>query len=240
MMSESLPFVDVESNYLQVLEKIEKSAKISGRDGSEINLVGVTKRIPLDRIKLALDAGLGIVGEITGTQLKKKLPIIRKYSPTAKVHIVSQMQSNKVKFSVERCDLIQSVRREKILAMINTYAENVDIVYPILLQVDFSSVVKKKGMDLKETLRFLKLTEYYANVEVEGIMTIAPLEYSNENSLLAKFFERTRTIFEQEIQPRIQHDKPILSMGMSNSYELAIEKGSNMVRVGTAVFGPRL
>jgi pyridoxal phosphate enzyme (YggS family) len=239
MMSESLPFIDVKSNYLKVLEKIDKSAKDSGRDEKDIRLVGVTKRIPLERIRPALDAGLETIGEITGTQLKKKLPIIRKYSSSAKVHIISHMQSNKVKFSVERCDLIQSVRREKILSMIDTYAQKVDIIYPILLQVDFSSVLKSKGMNQQETLRFLEIAENYPNVEIQGIMTIAPLEFMNEKSLLSKFFEKTKSVFDQEIKSKISCDFPILSMGMSSNYELAIEKGSTMIRVGTAIFGPR-
>ncbi|OLS32915.1 MAG: hypothetical protein HeimAB125_03980 [Candidatus Heimdallarchaeota archaeon AB_125] len=238
-MSESISFVDVESNYSQVLEKIDRSSRISGREESDIKLVGVTKRIPLERIKPALDAGLSIIGEITGTGLKKKLPSIRKYSSSAEVHIISYMQSNKVKFSVERCDLIQSVRREKILSMINNYSQKLDIIYPILLQVDFSSVIKKKGLNHQETIKFLEIVENYSSIEVQGIMTIAPFEYAKELSSLTKFFEKTNSIFREEIQPKITSDFPVLSMGMSSNYELAIEKGSNMIRVGTAIFGPR-
>ncbi len=239
-MSESLPFVDVKSNYLKVLDKIEKSAKISGRDETDIKLVGVTKRIPLERIRPALDAGLSIIGEITGTQLKKKLPSIRKYSTSVNIHIISNMQSNKVKFSVERCDLIQSVRREKILSMINYYAQKLDRIYPVLIQVDFSSILKKKGLNYQETLKLLGIAKNYSNVEVQGIMTIAPFEYSQEKTLLTKFFEKTRSFFEKEIKPLITCDVPILSMGMSSNFELAIEYGSNLVRIGTAIFGPRI
>ena len=240
MMSKSLPAIEVESNYSNVLENIHKSASFTGRDGSDISLVGVTKRIAFDRIKPALDAGLKIIGEIISTELKKKLLRIKEYSPSSKIHVVGQMQSNKVKYSVEHCNLIQSVQSSKILSLIDKYAQKLDLIYPILLQVDFSQVEKRKGLNQQEVIKYLEEIKKLNHIEVQGIMTIAPLEYELEEVSLSKFFERTNSIFQKEIKPRISVDSPVISMGMSSDYEIAIKHGSNMVRVGTAIFGSRI
>jgi len=235
------PFsVDVYSNYQDVLRRIEKSAQKSGREGSDISLVGVTKRIEMGRIQLAIDAGLKIIGEIVGTELKSKIQQIKDYSPSTKLHVVGRMQSNKVKFAVEKCDLIQSIQQEKILSLINKRALNQKKIYPILIQVDFSNVSSLKGLNVEETLKFLEISKNYSNVEIQGIMTIAPLEYESDQRVLRKLFSKTTEIFNNQIKPLLVIENPQISMGMSNDFDVAIEEGSTMVRIGTSIFGPRL
>ena len=234
------PFsVDVPSNYQEVLRRIDESARKSGRDGSEIQLVGVTKRIEMGRIQLAIDAGLKIIGEIVGTELKSKILQIKNYSPSTELHVVGRMQSNKVKFAVENCNLIQSVQQEKILSLINKRAISQNKIYPILLQVDFSDVEFLKGLNIKETLKLLDKVKDYSNVSVHGIMTIAPLELEKNQKILRKLFSKTTEIFENQIKPYLKIDDPQISMGMSNDFEVAIEEGATMVRIGTAIFGER-
>lgn len=239
-MNQSPLSLDIHSNYQDVLRRIDESAQKSGCDGSDISLVGVTKRIEMGRIKLAIDAGLKTIGEIVGTELKSKIFQIKDYSPSIELHIVGRLQSNKVKFAVENCDLIQSVQQEKILSLINKRALNQKKTYPILIQVDFSNVASLKGLNIDETLKFLEITNQYSNVIVAGIMTIAPLEFENDQQVLRKLFSKTARIFKNQIQPLLLIDDPVLSMGMSNDFEIAIEAGSNMVRIGTSIFGPRL
>jgi pyridoxal phosphate enzyme (YggS family) len=239
-MTQSPLSVDIPSNYQNVLRRIDESAKKSGRDGSEISLVGVTKRIEMGRIQLAIDAGLKIIGEVVGTELKTKILQIKNYSPSTELHVVGRMQSNKVKFAVENCNLIQSVQQEKILSLINKRAINQNKIYPILIQVDFSNVEFLKGLNIKETLKFLDKVKDYSNVCVHGIMTIAPLEFERDQKFLRKLFSKTTEIFENQIKPLLMIDNPQLSMGMSNDFDVAIEEGSNMVRIGTSIFGPRL
>jgi pyridoxal phosphate enzyme (YggS family) len=232
--------VDVAANYNNVLQRVENSAKISSRDGSNITVVGVSKRIELSRIKSAIDAGLKIVGEVAGTELKKKLPDIIRYSPSTEIQIVGHLQSNKIKYSVENCQLIQSIQSEKILILVNKFAQKQDKIYPIFLQVDFSNILKQKGLNLEETLKMLKLSDSLANVETRGIMTIAPLELEKDEHNLRKFFAKTHKIFQEKIRPKLSNTDVQLSMGMSNDFEIAIQEGSTMVRVGTAIFGPRM
>ena len=232
--------VDVAANYNNVLQKMGNSAKISSRDVLDITLVGVSKRIELSRIKSAIDAGLKIVGEVAGTELKKKLSDIRKYSPSTEIQIVGHLQSNKVKYSVENCQLIQSIQSEKILMLVNKFAQKKDVIYPIFLQVDFSNVLNPKGLNLKNTLKMLELSDSLTNVEAKGIMTIAPLELEKDEHNLRKFFAKTNKIFQENLKPKISDISAKLSMGMSNDFEIAIQEGSTMIRVGTAIFGPRL
>ncbi len=239
-MTQSPLSVDISSNYQDVLRRIDESAKKSGRDGSEISLVGVTKRIEMGRIQLAIDAGLKIIGEIVGTELKSKILQIKNYSPSTELHVVGRMQSNKVKFAVENCNLIQSVQKEKILSLINKRAVNQKKIYPILIQVDFSNVEFLKGLSIKETLKFLDIAKNYSNISVQGIMTIAPLQFESDQRILRKLFSKTAEIFKNQIEPLLMIDYPQLSMGMSNDFEVAIEEGATMIRVGTSIFGPRL
>ncbi|MHA1116269.1 MAG: YggS family pyridoxal phosphate-dependent enzyme [Candidatus Heimdallarchaeum aukensis] len=230
--------IDIVKNYNNVLSNIEKSAKKAGRDPSEITLVGVTKRIEIERIIPVLKEGLKIIGEIVGKELKQKIDVLKQNNAT--IHVIGKLQSNKVKFAVEKCDLVQSVHNEKILSLINKRAKMNKKVFPIFLQIDFSNLEVRKGLNLEETKKIIRLINTkYNNVEIQGFMTIAPLQYMENKKILAKFFQKTREYVDNELAPMIEYDNLQLSMGMTDAYQLAIENGSTMVRVGTAIFGPR-
>jgi len=239
-MSELPTENDVKSNYLELLTRVERSASLSRRDISDITVVGVTKRIGMERIKPAIDNGLKHLGEVISTELKTKVSEIRSYFPSAIIHVVGQMQSNKTKFAVEKCDLVQSIKSEKILELINKYAERRNKVYPVFLQVDFSGKDKLKGLSETELTKFLEFSQQFTSIEVQGLMTIAPLEFEADPKILRKYFSKTYRIFQEEFIPKIPKEEVFLSMGMSKDYEIAIEEGSNLIRVGTAIFGPRM
>ena len=230
---------EVKLNYHEVLRKVDESAKRSGRDFSDITVVGVTKRIEIERIKPAIDEGLTNLGEVIGTELKTKILEIRNYSPSTIIHVIGNMQSNKTKFAVEKCDLVQSVRTEKILELLNKYAQKNNKLFPIFLEIDFSGKEDLKGINKKQTLDFLKKAKNYHSIEVQGLMTIAPLEYENKPDSLRRFFSKTYEFYKTNFIPLIDKDETFLSMGMSSDFEIAIEEGSNLIRVGTAIFGPR-
>ncbi|MCG3223359.1 MAG: alanine racemase, partial [Candidatus Heimdallarchaeota archaeon] len=133
-----------------------------------------------------------------------------------------------------------SIQSEKILILVNKFAQKQDIIYPIFLQVDFSNILKPKGLNLEETLKMLKLSDSLTNIEAKGVMTIAPLELEKDEHNLRKFFAKTHKIFQEKIRPKMSETNVQLSMGMSNDFEIAIQEGSTMVRVGTAIFGLRM
>ena len=238
-MSDCTNEMDVKSNYQEVLRRVEKSATISGRNLSDITVVGVTKRIEMARIQPVLDSGLTHIGEIVGTEFKRKIGAIRNHKPSTVIHVIGHLQSNKVKFAVEKCDLVESVESEQILSLLNKYSERNNKLYPIFFQVDFSDVEHLKGLTEKELLKFLDIVKKYTSIEVRGLMTIAPLEYEKSSDRLRKFFSKTYSIYQKKFLPSIEKDDCFLSMGMSSDYEIAIEEGSNLIRVGTAIFGPR-
>ncbi|MHA1199547.1 MAG: YggS family pyridoxal phosphate-dependent enzyme [Candidatus Heimdallarchaeaceae archaeon] len=231
---------DVKSNYQDVIRRVDKCAVHSGRDLSDITIVGVTKRIEMARIQLALDEGLQHLGEIVSTELKAKIDQIRSYSPSSIIHIVGQLQSNKAKFAIEKCDLVQSVRTAKVLSLLNKYAEKKNKIYPIFIQVDFSEGEALKGLDKTQLFNFIQEAQKFTSIDIKGLMTIAPLEYEQSPQILRKFFARTYKIFQEEFVQRVNKEELSLSMGMSSDYEIAIEEGSNLIRIGTAIFGPRL
>ena len=238
-MSELPIEVDVKANFQDVLNNVEKSASISGRDLSEITIVGVCKRIEINRIKPAIDAGLTHLGEVISTELKSKIDEIKNYSPSTIIHVVGQMQSNKTKFAVEKCNLVESVKTEKILSLLNKHAEKRNQLFPVFLQVDFSGRDQLKGLDEKGLLDFLEIAKNYTSINVLGLMTIAPLQLEQTPKQLRKFFSKTSNFYQNKFIPAIGNDETFLSMGMSNDYGIAIEEGSNLIRVGTAIFGSR-
>ncbi|MHA1866111.1 MAG: YggS family pyridoxal phosphate-dependent enzyme [Candidatus Heimdallarchaeaceae archaeon] len=230
--------INVVENYYNVLSNIEKSAKKVGRDPSEITLVGVTKRIEVQRIVPVLKEGLTIIGEIVGKDLKQKYDLLKHNNVS--IHVIGKLQSNKVKYAVEKCDLVQSVHNEKILSLINKRAKMNKKIFPIFLQIDFSNLEVKKGLNIEETKKIIHLIKTkYSYIQIQGFMTIAPLQYMENRRILAKFFKKTREYVDKELVPKIEYDNLQLSMGMTDAYQLAIENGSTMVRVGTAIFGPR-
>ncbi|MHA1873533.1 MAG: YggS family pyridoxal phosphate-dependent enzyme [Candidatus Heimdallarchaeaceae archaeon] len=230
--------INVVENYYNVLSNIEKSAKKVGRDPSEITLVGVTKRIEVQRIVPVLKEGLTIIGEIVGKDLKQKYDLLKHNNVS--IHVIGKLQSNKVKYAVEKCDLVQSVHNEKILSLINKRAKMNKKIFPIFLQIDFSNLEVKKGLNIEETKKIIHLIKTkYNYIQIQGFMTIAPLQYMQNRRILAKFFKKTREYVDKELVPKIEYDNLQLSMGMTDAYQLAIENGSTMVRVGTAIFGPR-
>ncbi len=239
-MSDNFLEIDVKSNYQEVLRRVEKSASLSGRDITDVTVVGVCKRIGIERIKPVLDDGLKILGEVISTELKSKIAEIKDYSPSTSIHVVGQLQSNKTKFAIEKCDLIQSVKSEKILSLLNKYSEKRNQLFPVFLQVDFSGNVQPKGMNEEELFNFLEISKQYTSIDIQGLMTIAPLEYETTPDILRKFFSKTFQIYKEKFLPAIDKDETFLSMGMSNDYKIAIEEGSNLIRVGTAIFGPRI
>ena len=230
--------INVVENYYNVLSNIEKSAKKVGRDPSEITLVGVTKRIEVQRIVPVLKEGLTIIGEIVGKDLKQKYDLLKHNNVS--IHVIGKLQSNKVKYAVEKCDLVQSVHNEKILSLINKRAKMNKKIFPIFLQIDFSNLEVKKGLNIEETKKIIHLIKTkYSYIQIQGFMTIAPLQYMENRRILAKFFKKTREYVDKELVPKIEYDNLQLSMGMTDAYQLAIENGSTMVRVGTAIFGLR-
>ena len=218
----------------RIREEIEEARKKAGTDG-KVTLVGVTKTHPWDAVSEALEAGLTVFGENRVQELTSKFPVEHSgYS----LRLIGHLQSNKVKQVFPYVDAIDSVDSLKILKMINTEAQKAGRIMPVLLQYNTSSEASKSGFESKDDLfRCIDASAECSSVRIDGLMTIGPL--SDDETAIKRSFALLRDLQEELKERYGDLDLHELSMGMSSDYLLAIEMGSTMVRIGSAIFGAR-
>ena len=226
--------VDVRENLRSVEEKITAAAEKSGRKRSDILLVAVTKTQPVEMMNEAISAGVTDVGENKPQEVRDKFDSVL----PAKWHLIGHLQTNKVKYVVGKCCLIHSVDSVKLMDEIDLHAQKCGIVQDILIQVNISGEESKSGIAPKELDELLLHASSLHNIKVRGLMTIAP---KTDDSITNKLhFDNMHKLFIDTRAKKYDNvNMEYLSMGMSGDYELAIECGANIVRVGSAIFGAR-
>jgi PLP dependent protein len=227
---------EIKLNLHKVLNNIEKSANKSGRKLDDITTIVVTKNIDIVRINnLVSNSNIINLGESKVQEFLYKYDNIDK---SRQWHIIGHLQKNKVKYIVDKVKMIQSVDSLALAKQIDKYAKDKNIISDILIQINISNEPTKYGLHPKEVKKNIEEIIKLTNVSIKGLMTIAPyVEKPNKNrELFAKMndlFIDINSDFKDNISMKY------LSMGMTNDYEVAIEEGSNMVRIGTAIFGNR-
>lgn len=226
----------VADNILKVRENIDAAAKRAGRDAKEITLMAVTKTMPAEAITAAFSSGITLFGENRVQELCDKFPKLDMTGRSA--HIIGHLQTNKVKYIIDKADMIDSVDSIKIAKEIERQAEKINKVMDILVEVNIGKEESKSGVNPEDTETFVKSLSQFSHLRVRGLMAIPPVNPDKE---------KTRPYFKQMFQlfvdirakksDNINID--ILSMGMSSDYTVAVEEGSTIVRVGTAIFGKR-
>jgi pyridoxal phosphate enzyme (YggS family) len=224
----------IAENLVEVRERISRAIQKSGREPDSARLITVSKQISVDRIEEARAAGAVVFGE---NKIQEAIPKIEQMGAEGIFwHFIGHLQKNKIKFLDERFDLIHSVDSFELAEKIAKHYHSENRVQRILLQVNVSGEAAKFGMEPKELEK--QMAEFFQlqGIQVEGLMTIPPFDSDPENS--RRHFSRLRELREQYEK---QNGLPLnqLSMGMSNDFEVAIEEGATLVRVGTAIFGPR-
>ncbi|HBE73877.1 MAG TPA: YggS family pyridoxal phosphate-dependent enzyme [candidate division Zixibacteria bacterium] len=225
----------IRGNLDSVRQRIARAAEAAGRDPGEITLVAVTKTYPAETINEGIEAGITIIGENRVQEAAGKYPRI---GQRAQWHLVGHLQSNKAKKAVEIFSLIHSIDSVKLAQEVGRRAAERGKVQGVLLEVNTSGEAQKQGVEPDRTLEVLGEAGEIKGIRVMGLMTVGPL--TGEVTKIRKAFEKLRTIFEEAgglglANVEMRH----LSMGMSGDFELAIAEGSNMVRIGTAIFGSR-
>ncbi|NLK87184.1 MAG: YggS family pyridoxal phosphate-dependent enzyme [Clostridiaceae bacterium] len=225
----------IKSNLEAVVHRVNAAAARAGRDPSDIKLIGVTKTIDTARIKAAYDCGISDFGENRVQELCKKADIL---DINCNWHLIGHLQTNKVKYIIDRVSLIHSLDSHDLAVEINRRAESAGRIADVLVQVNVAGEDSKFGIRPEETLGFIKDVSRMGNIRVKGLMTIAPLAVDPEDVrwVFAGLGKLRIDISRENID---NVDMTCLSMGMSNDFEVAIEEGSNMVRIGTALFGKR-
>jgi len=216
--------VTIEQNLNNVKERITKSALKVYRHPENIKLVAVTKTFPVNVINRAIDLGINSIGETKVQEAKKKFEQIGR---KVEWHMVGHLQSNKAKDAVEIFDIIHSIDRMKIAKKVNDKCLELNKKMPILVEVNLTE--DKFGVKPEETVEFVNEIKKLEGIKVEGLMTIAPYVEPEE----------TRPYFKKLKELALKYNLKELSMGMSNDFEVAIEEGATMVRIGTAIFGER-
>ena len=225
----------IKENLENVKEKIRNSCQKSGRDMKEVTLIDVSKTKPVEMLMEAYQLGERHFGE------NKVQELVHKYEEMPKDihwHMIGHLQTNKVKYIVDKVDLIHSVDSIKLAQTINKESEKRNIVSNILIEVNVAMEESKFGITVDEVEDFISEISYLNNIKVKGLMTIAPyVENPEENrNIFRKLKQLSVDINAKNID---NINVSILSMGMTNDYEVSIEEGANMVRVGTGIFGER-
>jgi len=226
----------IENNVEKVRERIAKAAEKSGRKVDDIRLVAVSKTQPLKKIYEAYQAGITDFGENRVQDLVLKISE-SKVNPVW--HFVGHLQTNKLNKVIGKVDMIQSVDSIHLLEKLSIQSQDRGLISKVLLQVNTSGEDSKFGFEKAAVFIACELAEKLSNIEILGLMTIGPL--TNDTLRIAKSFKSLRIIGED--LHRFSSDKikmKYLSMGMTADYEIAIKEGSNLVRIGTAIFGARI
>lgn len=221
-------------NNLEIInEKIKKAALRANRNPEEIKLVAVTKTATIEQIKEAISAGVKIIGENKVQEAKEKYQIL---STKIEWHLVGHLQTNKVKYAIEIFDCIHSVDSIKLAEEIDKRSLQFGKTTNVLIEVNVSGEETKYGIKPEEVEYFLKEIFEFSRIRVRGLMTIAPIAEDKEE--VRPYFRKLRELSKEIKNKNLKNVKmDYLSMGMTGDFEVAIEEGANMVRIGRGIFG---
>ena len=227
--------VDVAGNVRIVQERVAEAAASVGRRPEDVTILGATKKVPVDRINEALAAGLRVIGENYVQEAQKKIPHLH---GLASVHFIGHLQTNKAKYAVRLFDTIECVDSERLARELDKRAAGVGKVLDVLLEVNIGDQATKAGVPPAELLELVEKVAPLEHLRIRGLMAMPPFTEDPEDSrpYFRELFALARKVNEAA-PPGVSLEE--LSMGMSHDYPIAVQEGATIVRVGTALFGPR-
>lgn len=226
--------ITIKDNLLYINDRINES-KTKSRRKDNVELIAVTKTVDVDIIKEAIAAGVTDIGENKVQELEKKIPLL---GNSVNYHMIGYLQSNKVKYIINEVKLIHSLDRLSLAKEIDKRAKEHNMVVNTLLQINIAEEETKFGLKSSEVIPFIEEIQKFTNLRIKGLMTIAP--FTDDKKLLRNVF-KTMVNFKKDITNRKYENVSMdyLSMGMTNDYEIAVEEGANLIRIGTGIFGSR-
>lgn len=226
--------VEREAMIARVQDYQKRLAEASGKWGG-VEICAVTKTMDAATANLAYEAGILTIGENRVQEVVEKLPDLH---PDYRIHLIGQLQTNKVKYIINSVSMIQSLDRDSLALEIDRQAKKADVVMPVLVQVNIAREPQKGGISEEELLPFLERVSALQGLSVKGLMAIMPQADNPED--VRPYFRRMREWFDRlKENPVPGVSMEVLSMGMSHDCFVAAEEGSTMVRLGTALFGKR-
>ena len=234
-MMEKLSAEEFDLNYQGVLKRLKSAAEKSGRDISEITLLAATKTVDADTINYAIEKGITHIGENRVQELISKHGLLR----PAHSHFIGHLQTNKVKDIIDKVEMIESVDSIRLANEISKQAQKRGIVMDVLLEINIGGEESKSGFAPEDAEKAVGEVTKLDGIRVKGLMTIPPATDLPEES--RKYFREMYKLFIDIRGKNIDNSKmSVLSMGMSNDFDIAVEEGANLVRVGTSLFGRRI
>ena len=225
----------IKENREEVEARITRACERSGRERSEVTLISVSKTKPVEMLQEAYDAGSRDFGENKPQEIREKYPQL----PTdIRWHMIGHLQRNKIKYIIDKVCMIHSVDSIRLAEAIDEEAKKHGIVMPVLIEVNVAEEESKFGVHLDEVESLIRQISELSNIQVQGLMTIAPFTENAEDNRI--YFRKLRNLYVDIKDKNIDNVNMCnLSMGMTGDYEVAVEEGATMVRVGTGIFGAR-
>lgn len=228
--------MNIKENIDNILNRVAISAQKAGRNPEDITVIAVSKTVDAVKAKEAVEASLVNLGE------NRVQEFVNKYEQLIdldiKWHMIGHLQKNKVKYIVDKAELIHSVESLDLAKEIDKRAKQHEIISKILIELNIGEEDSKFGLNAENVYDFVKSIDQFDNIVVSGLMTVAPNCENPEE--IRWIFKKMKEIFNNIARMELKNvDMKYLSMGMTNDFEIAIEEGSNIVRIGTAIFGSR-
>lgn len=227
--------MSIKDNIISIKQNIDNIRKESDRQ-EDVNLMAVTKTVDVDKVLEAIDAGITDIGENKPQELARKYEII---GDKVRYHLIGTLQTNKVKYIIDKAYMIHSLDRIALCEEIQKRAEKIDKNINCLVQVNISKEESKHGLEEESVIDFVKnVSANYKNIHIKGLMTMAP--FIDDDEEIRKVFKSLKNLslkINDLNLPNVEMDT--LSMGMSHDYKIAIEEGATIIRVGTSIFGQR-
>jgi pyridoxal phosphate enzyme (YggS family) len=227
---------DIAANLKAIRERIRAGCSRSGRDPSSVCLIGVTKTVPADRVRAGVEAGLSVLGENYVQEARSKMDELSDLAISW--HFIGHLQSNKARLAVESFDWVHTVDRLSLARELDRQAHRQGKSMRVLLEINVGDEESKSGAPVEQAKALFDLAASLDGLAVRGLMALPP--YEDDPERVRPYFRRMRELLE-----RLREGAPSpeelteLSMGMSHDFEVAIEEGATMIRVGTALFGRR-
>lgn len=227
--------MSIKDNIISIKQNIDNIRKESNIQ-EDVNLMAVTKTVDVDKVLEAIDAGITDIGENKPQELARKYEII---GDKVRYHLIGTLQTNKVKYIIDKAYMIHSLDRIALCEEIQKRAEKIDKNINCLVQVNISKEESKHGLEEESVIDFVKnVSANYKNIHIKGLMTMAP--FIDDDEEIRKVFKSLKNLslkINDLNLPNVEMDT--LSMGMSHDYKIAIEEGATIIRVGTSIFGQR-
>ncbi len=235
-MERSVNPSDTPSGIHRVRERVREVAIDANRDPASVQIVAVSKKVPADRVKSAIENGVDTLGENYIQEAREK--VVSLSHLTASWHFIGHLQSNKAKYAVQLFDLIHSVDSLKLAREIDRQAKRIEKTQDILVQVNVSGEESKSGVSVEGTPALIRSISSLTHVRIKGLMTMPP--FFNSPEKVRPYFRTLRELARDIARLDIANvNMAELSMGMSGDFEAAVSEGATLVRIGTAIFGAR-